>query len=70
MEEVREDEKNKLVRLKQLLGGALRQIKKKLSVIEATIVSITSPNDITSETKLLCTIIVEIREVRAVLFIF
>lgn len=67
MEGTKEDEGTKLKRLKHLLGGALRQIKKKLLIIEETIIAIQVPEDITSETKLLCTIVVEIREVRLLL---
>ena len=53
----------KLQRLKHLLVGAIRQIRKKLSVIETSIHAITAPADITNDTKIVCTILVEIREV-------
>ena len=61
---VGKEEQLKLQRLKRLLEGAMRQNNKKLGVIYDAITSIQSADTISNETKSLCTILVEIREVR------
>jgi len=61
MEECSEEEK--LIKLRQLLQGAIRQINRKIKSIEKVMASLMQPEDITSETKMLCTILVEIKEV-------
>jgi hypothetical protein len=55
----------KMKRLQRLVEGALQQGRKKLRIIELSFAEISIPNQITSETKSLCSIVIEINEVGA-----